>query len=226
MKNSYVVAAIGDWNKALFQKSMDPLLGDWHFASSPEELDELLQFGVRPKYIFFIHWRWFVPESITQEIACVCFHMTDLPFGRGGSPLQNLIVRGYKKTKLSALKMTKELDAGPIYLKEDLSLSGAASEIYIRASELSWIMIKKIIQMNPQPQEQVGKVTLFERRKPAQSEIANDLNLDQIYDHIRMLDAEGYPSAYLDKGDLRFFFKNAVKDGGSLSALVTIEKRE
>ncbi len=46
---------------------------------------------------------------------CVVFHMTDLPFGRGGSPLQNLISRGIYKTKISAIKVVKEIDAGPIY---------------------------------------------------------------------------------------------------------------
>ena len=47
--------------------------------------------------------------------------MTDLPYGRGGSPLQNLIVRGHKHTMISAIKCVKELDAGPIYLKKPLT---------------------------------------------------------------------------------------------------------
>jgi len=38
--------------------------------------------------------------------------MTDLSYGRGGSPLQNLIVRGYKDTMISALWIEKELDSG------------------------------------------------------------------------------------------------------------------
>ena len=56
--------------------------------------------------------------------------MTDLPFGRGGSPLQNLITRGISKTKISALRCNEEIDAGPIYLKRPLSLHGSAEEIY------------------------------------------------------------------------------------------------
>ncbi len=34
-----------------------------------------------------------MPREIFENWACVVFHMTDLPYGRGGSPLQNLIVR-------------------------------------------------------------------------------------------------------------------------------------
>jgi len=37
--------------------------------------------------------------------------MTDVPYGRGGSPLQNLIVRGHTETKLTALRCVRDLDA-------------------------------------------------------------------------------------------------------------------
>ena len=56
--------------------------------------------------------------------------MTDLPYGRGGSPLQNLIVRGWKETKVLALKVVEELDAGPIYYKKRLAYMGR-QKIYI-----------------------------------------------------------------------------------------------
>jgi len=45
--------------------------------------------------------------------------MTDLPFGRGGSPLQNLIERGIKKTKISAIKVDGGIDTGDIFFKRD-----------------------------------------------------------------------------------------------------------
>jgi methionyl-tRNA formyltransferase len=62
--------------------------------------------------------------------------MTDIPYGRGGSPLQNLIARRRKKkTKLSALRMVEELDAGPVYTKTNISLMGRAEEIYLVAEK-------------------------------------------------------------------------------------------
>ena len=56
--------------------------------------------------------------------------MTDLPYGRGGSPLQNLIMMGKRNTKLTAFKCVKKLDSGPIYLKKKLSLDGNLEEIF------------------------------------------------------------------------------------------------
>ena len=43
--------------------------------------------------------------------------MTDLPYGRGGSPLQNLIKKNHKSTMLSAIECQDNLDSGDIYLK-------------------------------------------------------------------------------------------------------------
>ena len=48
--------------------------------------------------------------------------MTDLPFGRGGSPLQNLIIRGIYDTKISAIKANKEIEAGDIYCQHNLNI--------------------------------------------------------------------------------------------------------
>lgn len=64
--------------------------------------------------------------------------MTDVPYGRGGSPLQNLILAGHADTQLTALKMVEEMDAGPVYAKRPLSLEGKAQDIYEKAGELSF----------------------------------------------------------------------------------------
>ena len=106
---------------------------------------------INPRYIFFPHWSYHISSDIYEEFECVIFHMTDLPFGRGGSPLQNLIVRGIENTKVTALKCVEVVDAGPTYLKTDLSLLGTAEEIYIRASKIVEDMILEILSKAPQP---------------------------------------------------------------------------
>lgn len=115
-------------------------------------------------YLFFPYWSWKIPKVLLERFECVGFHMTDLPYGRGGSPLQNLILRDHKDTMLSAFRITEELDAGPIYLKRPLSLDGSAQEIFDRASNIIYNdMIPFIILNNPIPIPQTGKVVLFKR---------------------------------------------------------------
>lgn len=207
----------------MFAERSKKLPGNWFFADTPEKLKGLLSSDSIPNYIFFIHWRWIVPKTITDKHECVCFHMTDVPFGRGGSPLQNLIARGYCDTVLTALKMDSGIDSGPVYIKSPLSLEGTAAEIYYRAANLSWNMMLQIIRKKPKPKMQLGPITEFRRRVAADSEIPKSLSINQIYDYIRMLDAEGYPRAFLSVDDYRLIFENAKLSSGKLTATVTIE---
>ena len=160
------------------------------------------------------HWSYIIPKDIFNLFNCVVFHMTDLPFGRGGSPLQNLIIRGYEKTKISALKVTNGIDSGPIYLKKPLSLDGTAYEIMIRASQIIETMISQILENKIVPKGQSGEVVQFSRRMPKDSDISQLNSLKQIYDYIRMLDCEGYPSAFFENDYFRFEFSksNLFKD--------------
>ena len=66
----------------------------------------------------------------------------------------------------------------------------------------------------------------FKRRKPNQSEILINENnsIDDIYNYIRMLDADSYPNAYINYGDYRLLFSNAKIQNGRLLANVVIEE--
>lgn len=182
---------------------------------------------VKPRYIFFPHWSFLIPPDVFTRFECVIFHMTDVPFGRGGSPLQNLIARGISETKISALKCQAAVDAGPVYLKRPLSLNGAAEEIFLRATKVIEEMIIEILNNEPTPVEQKGEVVYFERRKPEEGDISELTTLEQIFDYIRMLDAEGYPRAFLETKHFRLEFQRpALKYGKVVSDVVITKKME
>ncbi|MFH1772642.1 MAG: methionyl-tRNA formyltransferase [Candidatus Omnitrophota bacterium] len=181
----------------------------------------------KPRYIFLPHWSWMIDEKIYKNYECVLFHLGDLPFARGGSPLQNLIERGYKKTKITAFLADKAVDSGSVYLKRSINLSGSASEIFKRTSSIIFNdMIPYIIKNNPQPKPQKGETVVFKRRRPGQSNIANLKNISKVYDYIRMLDAEGYPAAYLNTGNLNIEFKGAKLKNGYILAQAKIEVKK
>jgi len=223
---NYLVATIKQWNLEVYEKHISKLEGSWSLITDKENLTLENIKKINPKYIFFPHWSWIVPKEITDSYDCVCIHMTDLPYGRGGSPLQNLIIKGHKVTKITALKMTQELDTGDIYHKVSLDLLGSAQEIFIEAANKAYELIKFIVENNPAPQPQEGEVVNFNRRKPSQSEIPKDITFDNIYDYVRMLDADTYPAAYIDFDGFRLLFKKAKLDNGKLTMEVAVKKNE
>lgn len=217
-----IIATIKSWNitNALKFKDIYDKKYDIELITKKEELtiDFIKKFN--PDYIFFPHWSWIIPEEIYQNYNCIVFHMTDLPFGRGGSPLQNLILRKTYDTKISAIKVEKEIDAGKIYLKEDFNIKfGSAEEIFIDASNIIFSkIIPYILENTPVPTQQVGEPVYFKRRKPVESEISTQdfYSLDDIYDFIRMLDAEDYPKAFFRFGNFKIIFSEVHKKSDKL----------
>jgi len=225
LNNKFIIATIKPWNiEAAKRFIADNRRFEVELITEKDALTFERVKAFDPAYIFFPHWSWMIDAHIHNNFECVVFHMTDLPFGRGGNPLQNLIERGIYETKISAIKVVEDLDAGPIYMKRDLSLEGNASEIFTRACKIVFEdMIPSIIRDKPVPMEQKGSAVTFERRIAKQSSIAELTSSAKVYDYIRMLDAQGYPNAFLDTDSLNVEFSDARLDGEYVLAQAKIK---
>jgi methionyl-tRNA formyltransferase len=223
----YVLVSEKKWHDELFRCLKKSIPAEWIRIVNEAEFTMAKLEKIDPKIIFIPHWSHIIPAAIYDRYECIVFHMTDLPFGRGGSPLQNLIVRGLQSTKLSALRVEKGIDTGKIYLKKNLSLGGTAQEIFLRASDVIQEMIIEIVREQIIPVPQVGDAVEFKRRIPEDGNIAPLKTLNEVYDYIRMLDCEGYPNAFITIGEFRLEFSNAkfVDDNQTISAHVRITKK-
>tara|TARA_R110002126_G_scaffold181187_2_gene329924 strand:- start:12172 stop:12858 length:687 start_codon:yes stop_codon:yes gene_type:complete len=228
MKLTNIIVSEKKWNQNLIVTLKNQHKNvNWILIDNKNDFKTTFLSTLKINKIFVPHWSYFIPEDIYENYECIVFHMTDLPYGRGGSPLQNLIARGHTETKISAIRVVKELDAGPIYLKNDLSLIGTANEIFNKANGIIEVMISEIISNDLQPKEQEGQVVNFQRRKPEQGNMHTVGDVKKAYDYIRMLDADGYPSAFLDTATLKFEFTKANynTDKNTMTAHVRISKK-
>ncbi len=178
-----------------------------------------------PDYIMFPHWSYMVPENIFNEYKCICFHSSPLPFGRGGSPIQNMILEGYKETEVCSLLMEKDLDAGPVYLRTKIELSGNLNEILIRIYNAIAKQIKVFKNKEIYPIAQKGIPYKFKRLNAKDNSIKLNLDINSIYDQIRMLDSEMYPNAYISIGDYIIDFMNPTKHDNFIDANVKIHRK-
>lgn len=225
-EETYCVATVRQWNVAEFENSIRHISGQWHLVTEPSLLTHAYLREIRPRAVFFPHWNWKVPNDIVSAFECVAFHAAPLPFGKGGSPIQNLIARGIADTKLTAFRMKAGFDDGDIYMQRDLSLSGAAHEIFARMAKLTASMIGEMIAAWPTPVAQTGEAVTFKRRTPDQSRLDGADSPAKLYDHIRMLDAPEYPKAFVEIGATRIEFYDAEWHDGTLRATATFRKIE
>ena len=192
--------------------------------SDKKKLNKNIIKKINPSFIFFPHWSYKVNTNIIKNYNCICFHTAPLPYGRGGSPIQNLIKRNYKKTPICALKMSNKIDAGPIFLKKNISLNGNLDQIFERISSTIVKMVEILIKKKIKPVEQKGKVFFFIRFKKKESEIKNEKNIIEIYNKIRMLDSEEYPKAYIKINKFKFYLSKANIRKNTLSCDAKIIK--
>lgn len=222
-----LIATIREWNihNANIFKGR---YAEWNvkliFNKDDLTIEEVRRF--KPDFIMFPHWSYYIPKDIYENYKCIVFHPSELPYGRGGSPVQNLIKMGIEKTYISAISVVADMDAGDIYLKRELSLLGRGEEIFIRMSKIVFFdMIPAIIENNIIPIPQSGEIVEFKRRKPDQSVLPVQGELGALFDHIRMLDADGYPKAFIEYGDFRLEFTRASLNIDGINADVKIVKK-
>lgn len=184
---------------------------------NPNQIKLLTVKKINPEFIFFPDWSWIVPSEIIKNFKCICFHESNLPKFRGGSPIQNQIIRNKTKTKTTAFLMNDKLDAGDILLQKDLSLEGTLQEIFSRMIKNDYEMINLIIKGKYRTKKQKEIPSFYKRRKPKESELKS-LNHSKkyIYNFIRML-ADPYPNAFLKIGKRKIIFKSAKYDGKHLN---------
>ena len=178
---------------------------------------------INPNLIFFPHWNWKVPSEIHHNYRCILFHTAPLPYGRGGSPIQNLILLGYKKSPVCALRMVEELDAGPIYSKKELSLEGSLSNIFQRLNIVVNDLIKELIEFMPEPIMQKGNHFHFRRLNEEDNKIPDKGSLEDFYDRVRMLDDSTYPNPFIVYGDYIIEFNMAELANGEITCRAQIK---
>ena len=168
---------------------------------SYDDYSEEKVFEFNPDYILFYGWSWIVSKEIILNYQCIMLHPSPLPKYRGGSPIQNQIIEGEKKSMVTLFFMTDNLDDGDIILQKEISLIGHLSDIFADIIKVGIELTNKFLDGDYILTKQVEKdATYCKRRKPSDSEITlEDLKTkssDYLFNKIRMLE-DPYPNAYI-----------------------------
>jgi methionyl-tRNA formyltransferase len=224
----FILASKSDYCSNWLFEQLKTTNNNWVFISEKNDLVVENLDKITPKKIFFLHWSFIVPKDVYNKYECVNFHTGNLPYGKGGSPIQNQIIDGITQSKINALKMSDDgLDAGPIYCSENITLQGNLYDIWNMMSKVTLKMILNIIDNNiqPIPQEKI-QCDVYKRRKDNKIPFENTCELEKIYDFIRMLDEETYPNPFINIGNYKLSFSRASYNGKKILADVVIEKSD
>ena len=131
-------------------------------------------------------------------------HGSDLPKGKGWSPIFWQILEGKNKIPIVLFEATEEIDAGRIYLKDFIELEGHElhDEIREKQAHKTIEMCLKFLRKYPDlvPKEQEGEESFYPRRTPADSELDVDRTIREQFNLLRIVDNENYPAFFVLNG--------------------------
>lgn len=78
-----------------------------------------------PDLIIVAAYGLILPQELLDlpKFGCINIHTSLLPELRGPSPIQTALLKGFKKTGVSIMKMDKEIDHGPILSQKEIPIS-------------------------------------------------------------------------------------------------------
>ena len=116
------IACIGyrDWALNIYDNLSKNLEHVFLIIRSRKQYSDKVIHDFNPDLILFYGWSWIVNEDIVKSFRCLMLHPSPLPKYRGGSPLQNQIISGETKSKVSIFIMNNDIDSGMLKFIERL----------------------------------------------------------------------------------------------------------
>ena len=223
----YVFASKDEYfSNKLFHQLNNKYEGKLFFVKTKKELKDKLE--ENPEKIFFFHWSYIVKKEVCDKYVCINLHTSNLPYGKGGSPLQNQILDKVYFSRVNAIRMSEKVDAGPIYCSHPVTLQGSLFDIWNVITKVSFILISKIIDnpdMIPVEQKVIEDEIIYKRRKINEITPKECNDLEDFYDRVRMLDGPSYPNTYIVHGDFKIDLTRAQFDGEKILCDAIISKK-
>jgi methionyl-tRNA formyltransferase len=137
-------------------------------------------------------------ECLDLHDSNLVVHESDLPEGRGFSPMSWQILEDKREIPFCLFEAVPDVDAGPVYDRRTLHLDG--TELHQEWRELQGLLTEQMVldfinqypTVEATPQE--GEETFFERRTHEHDEIDVDQPFRKAFQKIRVCNPDDYPA--------------------------------
>lgn len=144
------------------------------------------------------------PEFLLHNSNNIVVHPSDLPKGRGFSPLAWQILEGNNDIPICLFEATGAVDAGPIYLRDVIHFQGNELNEEIKQLQgqktvdmcLRYVRERNIIA----PKSQHGDPTYYPKRTAVDSELDIQKTLLELFPLLRIVDNDRYPAYFYLNG--------------------------
>tara|TARA_R110002033_G_scaffold73643_4_gene125007 strand:- start:59 stop:748 length:690 start_codon:yes stop_codon:yes gene_type:complete len=199
-----VVVDTAGWFDPFAQRLVNGLISSGHRATLIRDYANVPAGDVA----FYLSCMRITPsETLARNERNLVVHASDLPKGRGFSPMVWQVLEGTNQIPVTMIYMTEEVDAGEIVLQDTIFLEGHELN-----DEMRNLLGNKIIEMClqytnspelPEARPQSGESSWYPRRRPNDSQLDPHQSLAAQFELLRVVDNERYP-AFFDYRGFRY----------------------
>jgi methionyl-tRNA formyltransferase len=144
------------------------------------------------------------PEILARNRRNLIVHESELPEGRGFSPLTWQILEGKKRVGICLLEAVEQVDAGPVIYRDWLNFAGheLIDELHGQQGEKTIELCRRFVA-EPVPlagERQSAQSTFYPRRTPVDSRIDTNRSVADQFDLLRVVDNERHPAWFEHRG--------------------------
>lgn len=154
---------------------------------------------------FFLSCLGIVPKLVLRlNRNNIVVHGSDLPSGKGFSPVSWQILEGRNKIALTLFEAVDKLDSGDIYFKETVNFQGyeLSDEIHQKIGQKIVAMVLRFIDRYPnlKQKKQKGRSSHYPRRTIKDDELPIHKTIAELFNRFRIADNEEHPAYFYWKG--------------------------
>lgn len=196
IKVAFLFDRNNDWIKNFFNFSSDYLSNfEVTVADDPKDL-------ISNEIVFVLGYtKKLGKDFLKKNTMTLVIHESDLPYGKGFSPIQWQILEGKNKVTASLIEITEEIDAGDIIEQTEIFFDGTElyDEIREKQAKASIKLIKTFLENYPaySRKSQLGESTFFRRRNPEDSKLDINKTILENFCLMRINNNEGWPSYFI-----------------------------
>lgn len=144
------------------------------------------------------------PDVLARNQRNVIVHESDLPKGRGFSPMTWQIIAGVNRIPVCLLEAAELADAGPVIYREFIEFAGheLIDEMRQKLGHKTLELCRRFLAepLPPAGTPQSGNATVYGRRHPADSRLDPDRPIAEQFELLRVVDNERYPAWFEYRG--------------------------
>ncbi len=144
------------------------------------------------------------PDFLKTNRLPLVIHESDLPKGKGFSPVQWQIMEGKNEIPVCLIHATADVDAGNILEKASIRLQGHElfSDIRRKQAETTLLLMERLLAKYPRITKtaQEGRTSIYRRRTRKDDRLDVHKTIAEQFNALRIADNEKYPAYFVHNG--------------------------